>query len=260
MAEQKAYYTDDELVERLMDKEAVKDLMARHSYYYSNDQRRQELSDIWVSTPHYRRTASLANNFGYYVGMDDISNYYVVQHNTRRYEQLKPYTEADPSIGYDNLHLGLGTMSHHTVNTPLCYIAEDGKTAKYMAYDCGEQTVGKPDGTMDAYFVFGLLYADLVKEDGEWKIWHLALTHDHSIPVGISYGDAMPIEAPQQDDPLVPEFGTPTVQHTVYEPFFGWEYLYQDMPKPYYTYTDRASYGPEGELGYPYYERERREV
>ena len=257
---EKTFFTDDELVARLWDKEAVKDLMARHAYYYSNDQRREELCDIWVKTPHYRRTASLANNFGYYIGMDDISNYYVVQNNQRRYDQLKPYCEANPEIGYDNLHLGLGVMSHHTSNTPLCYIAEDGKTAKYLAYDCGEQTVGKPAGTMDAYFVFGLLFADLVKEEGEWKIWHLALTHDHTIPVGIDYGDAFPIETKRGDDPIEAEFGTPTIQHQVYEPFFGWEYLYQDMPKPYYSYTDRASYGPEGALGYPYYERERRGI
>lgn len=254
----KAYFTDDELVARMWDKEAVKDVMARHAYYYSNDQRREELCDIWVKSAHYRRTASLANNFGYYVGMDDISNYYVVQNNQRRYAQLKAYSDADPAIGYNNLNLGLGVMNHHSCNTPLCYIAEDGKTAKYMAYDCGEQTVGKPDGTADAYFVFGLLYADLVKEDGEWKIWHLALTHDHTIKVGVHYGDFLPIETKRGDDPLEEEFGQPTVAHQVYEPFFGWEYLYEDMPKPYYSYTDRASYGPEGNLGYNYFERERR--
>lgn len=42
----------------------------------------------------YRRTASLANNFGYYVGMDEISNYYVVQHTQRRYEQLAAYADV----------------------------------------------------------------------------------------------------------------------------------------------------------------------
>ena len=56
------------------------------------------------------------------------------------------------------------------------------------------------------------------------------------------------------------EFGEPTVKRTVYEPFFGWEYLYQDMPRPYYSYTDLRSYWPEGELGIPYYERERMEI
>ena len=168
--EKKPYYTDDELIARMWAKETVKDLMARHAHYYSSDLRRQELCDLWVTTPMYRRTASLANNFGYYVGMDEISNYYVVQHTQRRYEQLAAYAD----VPKDNLHLGHGVMSHHTSNTPLCYIAEDGKTAKYLAYDCGEQTVGKPDGTMDAYFVFGLIFADLVCENGVWKMWHLA--------------------------------------------------------------------------------------
>ena len=254
--EKKPYYTDDELIARMWAKETVKDLMARHAHYYSSDLRRQELCDLWVTTPMYRRTASLANNFGYYVGMDEISNYYVVQHTQRRYEQLAAYAD----VPKDNLHLGHGVMSHHTSNTPLCYIAEDGKTAKYLAYDCGEQTVGKPDGTMDAYFVFGLIFADLVCENGVWKIWHLALLHDHTIPVGVDYGEAVPIETQPGDDPLEAEFGEPTVKRTVYEPFFGWEYMYQDMPRPYYSYTDIRSYGPEGDLGLPYYERERMEI
>ena len=43
---EKAFFTDDELVARMWDKENVKDLMARHAYYYSNGQRRQELSDL----------------------------------------------------------------------------------------------------------------------------------------------------------------------------------------------------------------------
>ena len=33
--------------------------------------------------------------------MEEISNYYVVQLNELRYDQLKPFCEADPSIGYD---------------------------------------------------------------------------------------------------------------------------------------------------------------
>ena len=70
----------------------------------------------------------------------------------------------------------------------------------------------------------------------------------------------MPIEPQPGDDPLEAEFGEPTVKRTVYEPFFGWEYMYQDMPRPYYSYTDIRSYGPEGELGLPYYERERMEI
>lgn len=36
-------YTDDELIVRIMDKEAIKKLMARRAFYYANNQRRREL-------------------------------------------------------------------------------------------------------------------------------------------------------------------------------------------------------------------------
>lgn len=258
MAE-KQFYTDDELIIRMWDVEEVKDVMAKHAYYYSAGQRREELVDIWVTKPDHRRTASLGFNNGFYQGLDDISNYYVVQYNELQKERLNPYIQANPDRKYTNLDLGLGVMAHHTSNTPLVYIAEDGRTAKYLGYDCGEQTIGRPDGTADAYFIFGLVFADLIKEDGAWKIWHLVLQHDHTIAVGSDYSE-VPVLAEPGTDPYEAEFGTPTIQRTVYDNFFGWEYLYQDMPKSYYTYEDDRGYGPNGCMGMKYYERERRYI
>jgi hypothetical protein len=256
---EKKFYTDDELIVRMWDKEEVKDVMAKHAFYHTAGQHREELVDIWVTKPENRRTASLGFNTGYYVGMDDISNFYVVQHDQRMYERLKPYCEADPGLEYNNLNLGLGVMEHHTSNTPLVYIAEDGRSAKYLGYDCGEQTVGAPDGSAEAYFVFGLVLADLLKEDGKWKIWHLVLERDHTIAAGSDYAQ-VPVELEPGQAPLDSDFGEPTIKRLVHDNWIGWEYLYQDMPKPYYTYEATRGYGPEGCLGLKYYERERRGI
>lgn len=259
MSQKLQFFTDDELVSRLWDKEDIRDLMAKHSYCYSADMRRKELSELWVALPQNRRTASMGVNKGYYTGMDAISNYYVVQNNELRYNQLKPFTDADSNLAHDNRNLGMGIMNFHTVNTPLVYIAEDGRTARYLAYDCGQQTIGKPGDTGEAYFVFGMVYADLIKESEDWKIWHLVMQHDHTIPAGKDYGD-VPVYLKPGEDPLEHEMGEPTIQRTVYGPFYGWEYLYQDMPKPYYTYDDLSGYGPDSNMGYKYYERERRSI
>ena len=101
------------------------------------------------------------------------------------------------------------------------------------------------------------MFADLLKEDGAWKLWHLVLEHDHTVTVGEHYED-LPVLRDQYTDPLEEQNGTPTIQTPVYQPLFGWEYMWQDMPKPYYTYSETESYGPGGNLGKPYYERERR--
>ncbi len=255
----KQFFTDDELAIRLWDREEVKQVMSKHCYCLTNDQRRRELSELWVKKPQNRRTASLGLNNGFYVGMDEISNYYVVQHNDLRYAQLKAYSDVLPEVDYNNHNLGLGIMNIHNFNTPVYYIAEDGQSAKYMGYDCGIYTAGHPDGTADAYYIFGVTYADLLKEDGEWKIWHLVMQHDQSVPAGKNYGEAVPVRLRPGDDPYVEEFGEPTIQRTVYDPFLGWEYMYQDMPRRYYSYHELHGYGPEGNMGRKWYERERRE-
>ena len=258
----KPFFTRDEECQRLWELEEIKNIMAKHSYYYSNGQRREELSNLWVTTAQNRKTASLGNNWGYYVGMDDISHYYVVEYTEKLYERLQAYHDADPSVEVNSLNLGKGVMAHHTSTTPLCYISQDGRYARYMGYDLGEVTFGKPNLEADAYFVFGLLYCDLIKENGQWKIWHLIMTRDHTMPNGESYTGTVPARILKKgEDPLDDWDGTPTKNdHKVYEPFFGWEYLYQDMPTEFYTYTDLTGYGPESNMGYDYVARERRSI
>lgn len=272
----KQFYSDDELVERLWDYEDIKQLMAKHFYLYAGDERRKELTELWVKLPQNRRSASLGVNTGFYSGMEDISNYYVVQLNELRYTQLKPYTEADPSLDYGKQNLGRGILNHSAAYSPLIQIAEDGRTAKYMCYNQGARAVGNADGSADCRHMFGLLYADLLKEQGEWKIWHLIITNDHAIPAGKPYSDYPEWEdsfgtsgqngpyRQMHEDPnnsyTATELGDPTIKRVVYDPFFGWEHLYEDMPHPYYSYNPLHSYGPEGDFGMPYYERERRNV
>ena len=77
------------------------------------------------------------------------------------------------------------------------------------------------------------------------------------ITVGENYAD-VPVYLDPKDEPLHDDFGTPTIEQEVYNPFFGWENMWYDMPRPYQTYADETSYGPEGNLGKPYYERDKR--
>lgn len=254
---QEPYFTEEEEVLRIWDKENCVQLINRHSFYYSNDMRREELNDLWVQAPEHKETASLGYNNGYYVGMREIARHYVGDREAQRFARLKPYCDADPNLAWVSANLGLGCAAMHTSTTPLVYIADDGKTARYLGYQLGFQANGRPDGDADAYFEFGLIFADLVKEEGGWKIWHLVLEHDHTVEVATAYAD-VPVYRPEEEDPLRPDWGDPTVRQDVYQPLFGWEYLWQDMPRPYDTYRDKESYGPRGDLGKPYYKRERR--
>lgn len=96
--------------------------------------------------------------------------------------------------------------------------------------------------------------ADIVLENEERKIWHLTILHDHSVTPGEDYSQLPLMEEPGLDL-MQQHFGTPDIAGAVHVPMYGWETLFDDMPKTYETYTDKNSYGPKGNLGKMYYDR-----
>ena len=158
-------FTDEEWVGRLWDVENVKQLMTRRCYYLYNDDRRGELSDLWVQKPEHRRTASYGSNWGYYVGMDSITNYYVTEHEKKQMAALEALgVEAAPE------NLGWGCSAFHETTTPMLYIAGDGKTARGLWYVPGQETIMQPDGTAKCYWTMDNMSADFVKEEDGWKL------------------------------------------------------------------------------------------
>jgi hypothetical protein len=64
-----------------------------------------------------------------------------------------------------------GVMLEHQLTTPLIQIAADGCTAKAVWMSPGHETV--PGLLPGGHWVWGRYAIDFVKEDSEWKIWHL---------------------------------------------------------------------------------------
>jgi hypothetical protein len=261
MTAEKMVYSDDELIVRIWDREHIRHTMNRFCYYLSNEEPRRAINELWVTKPDNRVRASLGYNTGFYRGLDEVARHLVVDREQRLKDNLRARAAGDPSLqgsgssGASDIGLGYGCSGMLTLTTPLTILADDGMSARFVGYSLGYSAEGKPGGAADAYLSCDLLFADLLKEDGEWRILNLTFNHDHTIECGTSYAD-VPILG--WDDPLVAREGEPTIKRTVYNPLYGWEYIYYDMPRPYYTYTDKDSYGPGGNLGKPYYERDPR--
>lgn len=242
-------YTDDELIVRIMDKEAIKKLMARRAFYYANNQRRRELDELWVSTREYRDSASYGRNWGYYVGMDSIANYYVLEHTKKQYADLAAIHENDPSVAVDNQNLGWGCTAFHTVTTPMLYIAGNGKTARGLWYSAGQETIMQADGTAKAYWTMDNMSADFVKENGSWKIWHLVVCSDFFVEAGMDFktGTLEPLTGP---DPFRDEFGTPDIPMTVHNPRYNLSDNYPPMPLPLRNLYGSWRLAPQGHPNY----------
>jgi hypothetical protein len=239
----------------IWDKEEIKSLMSRRTYYRTANLRERELQELWVTESSWQASASYANNIGFFVGLDAIRSHYVTDHQARRDARLAACKEKDTTGRWANVGPDHGSLYLATLNTPLIVIADDGKTAQFCGYECGRLADGNPDGTADDFFTFGLVLVDLVRQsDGSWKIWHLIQTHDISLPVGENT-DHHPLRPDPATDPVAAGFGVPDIQRTVYDAFLGWENIYYDMPKPHATYEAIYGYGPEGNFGRRYYER-----
>ena len=245
----KVEYTEQQQAVRLMDMEMVKDLLARRAYLISGNLRDEELNRLWVQKPENMATASYGENWGYMVGMDSLRKNYAGKQIALELQRLQAYHDADPSIEMKEENLGLGYSAVHTVNTGHVVIAYDGATARGLFYDLYQRTVGRPDGTCQTIVVCGPLACDFIKEDGQWKIWHLFQGADHVFTVGEDYA-SVPIPRPDETNPAYLEFGTPDIPMKTYDPDYGWADNYPPMPDPYETFDVKESYGPEGHPDY----------
>ena len=250
----KPFYTDDERIRRVWDIEDIKDLMARRGFYLANDMRREELNDLWVTTPKYQKTASLGSNWGYYVGMDEISNYYVVKHVEARQKLLDAYCAAHPEVANRRENLGYGSMSFRPASTPLVVLSGDGYTARGLWYSIGQESTWRSNGPASCHWFNDKLAADFVKENGQWKLWHLVISSDIHVEAGQDLNEMSSVPAPGAN-PAEDEFknGQPTIEMLTHNALMNWGDDYPPIPEPYFHFEDEASYGP---LGHPKYEED----
>ncbi len=238
-------YTDDELIARVWDVEAIKNLTARRVYYVANDMREEELSDLWVREPENRRTASFGQNWGYYVGMDRIAAFYVENHRKRRRSQLAEISAKHPEIKDSEENIGLGCMQLNPVTTPKIELAGDGKTARAIWFNTGMCTELCADLTPSSHWVFERMAIDYMKEGDEWKIWHLFLSLEYFNESGVDPA-GIPLEPALPENPYQEEFGTPDIAFLTHNVRYNWWDGYPAEPQPYQTFSPEDSYAPEG--------------
>ena len=241
-------YTDSEMLVRIWAREDVQTVMAKRAYAQMNNERAKELDTLWVSSPEYTATASYGKTWGFYVGMDNIREYYVNRYDAHLKEQLDYVCAADPTVEKCPENLGIGTIQAHPLSTPLIEISEDGKTAKGLFYSIGQKTEIVEDGTAKAYWIAQKIGVDFVLEADGWKIWHLSEIYDVVNEDGKDYKNT-PYNYPD-GHPLRAEFGTPTIEMLTHDERFNWWDNYPPEPMPYVTMTDDISYGPEGHPDY----------
>jgi hypothetical protein len=145
------HLTLEEEVERLADLHEIRNLMSRYEYYHVAGLDEQVIALFASKTPGTR----LEINRGWYDGIEGVRKFVM---STAKGEENR--------IGH--LHL-------HTITTPLIEVAADGKTAQGIFLSPGVETGSRPDGGFNNDWSWLRYGVDFVKEEGEWKFWHLHL-------------------------------------------------------------------------------------
>ncbi|MBP2643711.1 MAG: hypothetical protein H6Q67_1598 [Firmicutes bacterium] len=239
--------TLEQKVQRSLDYQEIQNVMSKHEYYHALTLNNQELDDLWVKkTPN----PTFAQNQGYWIGYKSIRYYYGTLNEMMKQSSLNAICRNNPNIKNTKENLAMGTMMMHTLTTPIIVVAGDGKTAKGMWYSPGQVTMVGPDGKGMASWIWEKYGADFVKEDGQWKIWHLHMYTDFMTPVGESWvkttKDA-PVGSegsqPKPDDGgiAMPKPDKEEITYKTYSPTQVPQNAPR-MPEPYWTFSETFSY------------------
>ncbi|MBP2663242.1 MAG: hypothetical protein H6Q71_1190 [Firmicutes bacterium] len=252
MAYKHPEFTTDQLVRRMADIREVENVMAKHAYLHGLKKNAEEFDTIWCKkapNPHF------AQNQGYYIGYDLLKATYRdgcgLMTNMATQQMKKMYPELAGKS--DEELYGVGTIIMHPLTTSIIELAGDGETAKGMWYSPGQITEVGPSGP-EAQWIWEKYGVDFIKEDGNWKIWHMHVCTDFCVPVGTSWTDGSkdaPLGAAGGTDvdggpqvvgmDVLPPHNKAVATYKVYSK----SQVPQDVPRipePYWTFSETFSY------------------
>lgn len=210
----------EETLRRVMDVEACRALVSRKIYLYNQQLWETELETLW--TKEHAEKASYGSPWGFYTGINGIARYYEAQ------------AEALPSVGLSLFR---------TVNTPVIFIAGDGKTAQGMFLMSGEETFGKEK----ALHIYGRVAVDFVREADGWKLLHWVDIYNMTQKVGEDIA-ATSVRKLPEEELLKPLFmaGQPDIPMVTHYPEYHGTDGWPKYPCAHKTMGPMNSYGPEG--------------
>lgn len=205
-------------IERALAANDCRNLLARYSMYHLQLEHYKYV-DLWAK----RDDCIFDAPWGIYDGFEGVRRCYLEDHGDRSMPEAAEYFK--------------GCMNIHHFDTVLVEVAADAKTAQAAWMSPGIQSFNRPfDPEVQANWTWSCYSADLIKEDGEWKFWHMRLW-----PIFCT-----PFDTPWTKAPIYE--GTPSLEDQISRPSpeKPWNYskdaLYPTaqpwVPAPYKTWSE----------------------
>ncbi len=178
-------YTIEEKAARYIAVKEIGSVLCEHCLYFGRRQTELELERLWCKQAP---DPSFSQNDGSFVGYEALKQYYAGTENRRKakYDAILAGLEPEMAEQPDELRYGTNTLSLQTLSSPCIEIAEDFETAKGL-WTVSAQVTALDNRGPAGFWAYGKLAADLVREDGQWKIWHLAVYTDFATPAGETF-------------------------------------------------------------------------
>ena len=215
-------------------------VMSRHVYWHSAGIHRDEWEEYWS------KKVDITWGHGWGRQDDRYSYYfsYVLEKERNAFKTFMGIKLKYPDVENCTRLDGVAEYSNHLTTSPVIEVAEDGKSAKALWQFQAADTRVTACGPLSIWKI-GYMAADLVEEDGEFKVLNLLYALD------IDHPCAEPWTEPSKYAPD-PEFAAfdipepqPTVPMEVYRAY-SVDRPYQELPKmpvPYTTLAETFSYG-----------------
>ncbi|MEU6261087.1 nuclear transport factor 2 family protein [Streptomyces sp. NPDC047043] len=211
-------------VERLEHRHAIERLMARRAYVHSPGLNAAELDECWSRRDDM---AFEAEDWGVWEGRAAVRQAYV---------DGNPFPDGTK-----------GMLIEHPLTTAVIEVADDFETAKGVWISPGHETFPVvPCGPPEPHWCWGRYSVDFVRDDGEWRVWHLHVLATFRTPYAQSWVDSA-LRAPdhftragQVMDGITP----PTRPVTFNQPYHpDAAPAHQPVPpQPYRTWSEVTSY------------------
>lgn len=130
-----------------------------------------------------------------------------------------------------------GEMLDMQLTTPMIEVASDLKTAKAVWWCPGGGAIPQEETDPEAIWAWGMLAADFLHVDGQWKIWHLH--YFRYIKCLYAKGWVEDTSMINRLNVPVHPLAKPTTYHNPYSPLSVREAV-PACPRPYETYTDSS--------------------
>lgn len=232
------------MMQRSQDLNEVQNVVSKMAYLYEAGMYEERLKYIARKTPGV--TIEIGAR-GVFEGLEGARRVLVDVEKSFEKSHAEGMRKAYPNLKFESDHAGM--FESELIGTPVIEVAGDGKTARgeWLSLMISGKTHAE-DPKPQAQWIWWKTSIDFVKEDGEWRIWHMLKNPYFATPYTqdwVEHSLTLPPVPPPGTQKGIPGHGSPDRPTTKYYDSYRITReprLQPNPPEPYESYDPKNSF------------------